>query len=383
MPSLSEMLKNLIELGKKSEPQPELKYAAPVTSEASYPAQSGPSAGPPAPRRSFEEIAAAKRAALEAQGMPIPPDWDLRVSKSDIGIWFRVDDVEVAKDPIELEPLSRQLEDSYEDALLIPPEEHLVKARHPHAVGVFKSLPKRARRSLAERVNHPLVDAVHIAFAEHRPLLLSPDAIWLTVAQGFSNHVKENAEALRASFVRHQGKRTIMVRADALTRAAFIPAIAEICSYIAEQVNPVVHEALICNFSTTTPAARTASEIAMMDTFSSYFEYGISVCGIPSVTLQGTSSDWESMRSRIEVLSTYKMEWWVKRLRPIFDELVSTAQGRPNPQFWRAIYKPKEAYGGDVITGWLADLFPYLGLEAKKRRSHVLDCDRHNWALKV
>ena len=89
------------------------------------------------------------------------------------------------------------------------------------------------------------------------------------------------------------------------------------------------------------------------------------------------------MRARIEVLSTYNLDWWVERLQPIFDEFVHTAEGRPNPEFWRAIYKPKEAYAGDAITGWIADLFPYLRMEPQRRRSHVFDCKRNNWALNV
>jgi hypothetical protein len=62
----------------------------------------------------------------------------------------------------------------------------------------------------------------------------------------------------------------------------------------------------------------------------------------------------------IEVLAEYDLEWWVARLRPICDALVETAEGRPPRRFWQEIYKPEEAYGGDVVTGWVADLFPYL-----------------------
>ncbi|MEM1030549.1 MAG: DUF4419 domain-containing protein [Myxococcota bacterium] len=48
---------------------------------------------------------------------------------------------------------------------------------------------------------HALVNAVHLAFSQHRPLRLSPDAIWLTISQGFARHIEENAEALRPAFV--------------------------------------------------------------------------------------------------------------------------------------------------------------------------------------
>ena len=44
---------------------------------------------------------------------------------------------------------------------------------------------------------HPLLSAVARAFGEHRPLVLSPDVVWLTIAQGVAQHVRLNAESLR------------------------------------------------------------------------------------------------------------------------------------------------------------------------------------------
>jgi Domain of unknown function (DUF4419) len=56
---------------------------------------------------------------------------------------------------------------------------------------------------------HPLIDAIHVAFSQHRPLSLSPDAIWLVIAQGFGHHVAENAEKLRHRLVRHKGRQQL------------------------------------------------------------------------------------------------------------------------------------------------------------------------------
>jgi len=61
---------------------------------------------------------------------------------------------------------------------------------------------------------HPLLGAVHFAFAEHRPLCLSPEIIWLTLTQGLANHINMNAEHLRHHFVRHEGQLKIVVRRD-------------------------------------------------------------------------------------------------------------------------------------------------------------------------
>ena len=48
---------------------------------------------------------------------------------------------------------------------------------------------------------HPLLSAVGRAFAEHRRLVLSPDAVWLTIAQGIAQHVRLHAEQLRPRLV--------------------------------------------------------------------------------------------------------------------------------------------------------------------------------------
>jgi hypothetical protein len=340
-------------------------------------------------RENMEAQRAARKAAMNAQDKPVSLDWDEQVVRGDRGVSFRVDDVETIAEGLVCEPIAEQLKDRFANRLLIPTGDHFVVdwshrlLRRPKLRDLKPTQAVNLRQSTLGFKNHPLIEAVHTAFSEHRPLVLSPDAVWLVIAQGFSSHVKENAEALRASFVRHEGKKELVVRASSFTRVGFAEAIAEISAQIRQGTPAVIHDALICNFSTTTPDVRTASEIVLMDTFSRYFTFGACICGIPRVTLQGTPEDWETMRARLEILATYDLEWWVECLRPIFDEFVLTAEGRPSPQFWRAIYKPREAYGGDMITGWIADLFPYLGQESAKTRNHVLGRKRHNWALKV
>jgi hypothetical protein len=206
------------------------------------------------------------------------------------------------------------------------------------------------------------VNAVHHAFSEHRPLVLTPDAIWLTLAQGFAQHVNNHAEALRSRFVDHKGKVTLSVDVAGFPTDEGWPGVVEQWSTgIAEHVGVDLHQQLICNFSTTTPIVRTASQVAMMDAFQQYFEYELMcICGIPSVMLKGTVTDWMEIRKRVDLMAEYYLEWWTDRLKLICDAFVETAKGAPSRTFWRHIYKPREVYGGEVITGWLADLFPYV-----------------------
>jgi len=142
---------------------------------------------------------------------------------------------------------------------------------------------------------HPLVLAVHLAFAEHRPLVLTPDAIWLCIAQGLATHIELHAEALRSRLVRHTGKLNLDVRRDDFVLgdpnndwpAAVDGLVAQIRDHIGGRAN-----LFLADFSTTTPFDRTASQIALMGAMRDYFSYSVStMCGIPEITLTGTPED--------------------------------------------------------------------------------------------
>lgn len=176
--------------------------------------------------------------------------------------------------------------------------------------------------------------------------------------------------------------RALTVTFSSFSEESFAAAIGSFSEQIREATDLVIHKTLLCDFTTTTPAVRIASEVALMDSFSSYFEYlRTLICGIPAITLQGTVEDWESIRARVEVLATFDLEWWVSRLRPILDEFVRTSRGKPNREFWQAIYKPAEAYAAELVTGWIVDLFPYLGDAPERKRNLSLNSKRRDWLL--
>lgn len=253
---------------------------------------------------------------------------------------FEVDAVEESRYPPPTQPLGREVRDAL---WMAPgPETRVVD-------------PEGA---------HPLLAAVHRAFAEHRPLVLSPDVVWLTLAQGVAQHVRLNSEALRSRLVRHEGRKTLLVQVEALPTDG--PAIQSVVSAFREQLRgelgPGLPRLLSCDFSTSTDIERLAGDVVLMDTFSAYFDYVLAcVCGIPRITLLGTPEDWRSIRRRIDVIAELDLGWWTASLVPIADEWVRTAEGQPDIGFWREIYKPRKSYGWDRITGWIARLFPYIG----------------------
>ncbi|MEV4137266.1 DUF4419 domain-containing protein [Dactylosporangium sp. NPDC049742] len=209
---------------------------------------------------------------------------------------------------------------------------------------------------------HPLLSAVARAFADHRPLVLSPDAVWLTIAHGVAQHVRLHAEQLRPRLVQHTGRKRLTVTIDGPmphdsgSWAHLTGSFAKLLA--AEVVDADLFE---CDFSTSTDVERTAGQVVLLDVYSPYFSLWLQcLCGIPSVTLTGTVEDWRRIRARVDAIAGFGLETWCRSLAPIADEFVRASAGDPDPEFWRRIYNPIDAYGGDVITGWAARFYPYL-----------------------
>ena len=312
---------------------------------------------------------------------------ELPILQSPPPLMLPVDDVVPAAKPIWSEPYrDHVLKRFRRKVLLLAEEEKVVTNALCGEMLGWRPALKEQFWTLEHAVNrcHPLIDAVGTAFSHHRPLTLSPDAIWMVIEQGFSHHVNEYAESLRGRLVRHTGSEQLVAEVSDVGLRGLEVAVESFSSQIRERTNAVLYEALRCDFSTTTPVVRVASDIVLMDCFSSYFTYSMMcVCGIPSITLTGTLADWERIRSRVEVFESFGLEWWVARLRPILDEFVRTIEGRPSVEFWRAIYKPQEAYGARVVTGWIADLFPYLNDPPQRRKNHVFDHAREDWVIPI
>ncbi|HVK67128.1 MAG TPA: DUF4419 domain-containing protein [Polyangium sp.] len=256
-----------------------------------------------------------------------------------MSVTFLVDDVPRATEPLP----TRRLAETHGDALTFGGDADLPVVDHGST--------------------HALLGAVHLAFAEHRPLVLSPDAVWLTIAQGVAQHVRLHAEQLRSRLVRHTGTARIEVPLDGpmpTDAASWASIVGSFRDRVADQVGAGRARLFECDFSTSTEVDRIASQVVLLDAYAPYFDYYLAcVCGIPEITLLGTPADWKRLRERIDVIAELDLDFWTRSLAPICDELVRAASGQPDLDFWRRIYKPRKAYGWDVVTGWIARLYPY------------------------
>jgi hypothetical protein len=213
---------------------------------------------------------------------------------------------------------------------------------------------------------HPLLAAVFLAYSEHRPLVLTPDAVWLTIQQGVAHHMLVHAERLRDRFVAHEGKLKLTVELQEWVKGSpenpWPEAFAGWAEQIRAHVGGETYELLVNSFSTTGLVELAASHVVLMDVFERYFHYeALCVCGIPTITLEGAPTDWERLREKVRGIGDrFDLTWWTKHLLPICDQFVRAAHGDIDVAHWQRICKLREEYGGAIINGWVAKLFPYL-----------------------
>ena len=212
------------------------------------------------------------------------------------------------------------------------------------------------------------------AYAEHRPLVLSPDMVWLLISQGFARYVNAHSDELRDQIVSHTEKMDLVVETTKnllYEDADWKKLIAGFAAQINEYTKGDVGKTITADFTTTGVTERIVSQVTLMETVKTYFDYVVHYmgCGIPSITLMGTPQDWQKVLEKTEQLEKYGMGDWFKSLKPILTEFIKASEGKPNQAFWQNMVKkehPDKLVGNKVcdfrkptvLDGWMLKLFP-------------------------
>jgi hypothetical protein len=222
---------------------------------------------------------------------------------------------------------------------------------------------------------HAFFSALHAAFVDHRPIVLSPDMIWLLIAQGFAIHVTEHAEEMRSHFVSHEDQKTLVVIRDDFIKGSlknpWENVFDEFSTHIRREIGDTNHELIVSQFSTTGVIEKAVNEVVLMDSMKAYLKYTVLTwCGIPEVRLEGTHEDWVRLAKKTEKLgNAFELQWWTERMLPILETIADHSNGQGDPAFWRDIYKWKDSSGGPYIDGWIIAFIPYFATYKGMRKT--------------
>jgi hypothetical protein len=171
-------------------------------------------------------------------------------------------------------------------------------------------------------------------------------------------YVTRHAEKLRAKFVKHDGKKNLVVWNELPFNMWDVGSMAEKIIPLMEEhmAGKDVRDWLLPNFSTTTDDDRAISSMVMMATMKHYFSYVMrGGCGFPSVTLQGEASDWEGILKRLDKFADYGTEpaAWSLLLKPIIKRFIATfflPDSSELKEFWmHAVHSAGEWGSGDAV----------------------------------
>ncbi|MBO4891429.1 MAG: DUF4419 domain-containing protein [Prevotella sp.] len=184
------------------------------------------------------------------------------------------------------------------------------------------------------------------AYADHRPLVLSPDMVWLIISQGFSRYVNAHSEEMRYLFVSHEDKMELVVNSNnniLMPTGSWELLVNDFSAAIARNTKGELADLMTANFSTTGLTERIASQVSLMDVVKKYFIYTniAAACGIPSITLKGSPFDWQKVLDKARCLRKYRLEKWSDDLVVILKEFVEASRGKVNQKFWQGIVKKK------------------------------------------
>ncbi|KAF0475810.1 hypothetical protein F8M41_024512 [Gigaspora margarita] len=221
--------------------------------------------------------------------------------------------------------------------------------------------------------SHGLISAIIHAYTLHQHLRISPDDIWLTVAQGVSKHIWFNSESFRHFFVDHEGKKKIEIDArdilnykNKVIYGDWLQIIEQLSNAADRQVEILDLKQLFeCDFSTSTKASITASKIILLDSKKAYFRYRLrGGCGIPKVTLEGTLTDWLHLQEKVKKLCNLglNLDFWLSRLEPVITQFIDTYKGNVDENFWNMVISqiPLSTFETtDGWSGWISSLLPY------------------------
>ena len=225
----------------------------------------------------------------------------------------------------------------------------------------------------------PVLNGFYLAHENHYPIRIKPDDIWLLIVQAFSNHVNNNAEALRNKFVNFQGKKDLIVNYPIknikevnkeILSDFSVEINAQMKGYLGEELLNI----LTPDFTTTDEEKVIIFKITIMGAFKKYFNYimGLCGCGIPYLILEGTSEDYEKIYSKTKELSKYDFSWYVDRVLPIIQKFIDSKKGNVDVEFFKNIVQDNQiteyhsvpsgkGYYTKIpgIKGWILNFFAY------------------------
>ena len=213
--------------------------------------------------------------------------------------------------------------------------------------------PENDSQKLLQNKIKGFVDMAIECYNKHRPLYIDPKVIWVTIVHQVYLLITYNSEKLRHKYVNFQGKKDIeLIRGDIDLDAIAL----EFANKIDDIIIDKDFKKWICTkFSTSDNGDEVVLSIMMMGIFKNYFNYMVTLCGIPEINILGTLQDWELLKQNLsnildfECLEEYKIKKWHDDLNNLIDNFISAKQNTIDKDYWKNFVVGYHPFGSGAL----------------------------------
>lgn len=261
----------------------------------------------------------------------------------------------------------------YETATMSQNMERFFNVKSFESYSQHDNLIKLPKNSFMDEDDNEVTDillrTISECYAKHLPLVLSPDYIKLRIISVLSEHVNKYPDLYSDKFTDSNERKLLEVRDDTLIKGqnndwTFVFDTFE--EQLRENIpDKSIPDIVTCNFSTSTPTSRIASQLYLMDIAKKFYGFMVvTLCGIPEIILKGTLDDWQSLKEQVIEIGkvfTKLNDWITTMIIPILDNFIDAKNGNIVTKFWEDIFKIENASGSgsDKITGWIGAFYPF------------------------
>lgn len=217
------------------------------------------------------------------------------------------------------------------------------------------------------------INAFLYAYNYHKTIKIRPDDIKLQLLNIISICVNNNPENFRHFFVEHQDKKDLIVKLISYDSNIMCNLFGKL---LEENIKvPEFAQRYKSTFSTTTQIITNVNILTLMNTLKEYFNFTLILsCGIPSVLLMGTQTDWIKLKEDYEyfksIFSNSELKNWFIHFDIIMDLFITMRNLQPHGEvngtqyikdIWKRVisYVPYGSGGDKLLGGWVRLFIPY------------------------
>lgn len=229
------------------------------------------------------------------------------------------------------------------------------------------------------RMNNALFEAVHLAFARHYPLELTPEDIYYALVQTIiplKQRLADNADFQKRIGIGQLDKERIVIYCDHYGSDAkmydWSDCLPEFRDNIVAKLGGSElsqHDIFRMNFSKSTDTQDLALAACAVSAFANSFSSKVTMYrGNPKIRITGTEADWKLVIARWNVISKLFRDFlpiakaWTEHVDDFLAHMLqSIVSPEPQTQWFKQLYMFHEANGLDCSysTGNLNRLFPW------------------------